>query len=1089
MEQSRACRFWARGCWAAALVSVSAGFSAWAVDLPDPVIWWDMEAVSNGKVADKSGNGHDLTLGAGVEVVDSDIGGKALRFDGTTAAWGRFSCPAVTNTTIMFWCHRAAADSSLPNASGAEQNTIPYILGTGYSGFGINYPRNQAGMAFIDQANSPQSNFNDCVAPSRETWHHVAITVARTGTDATSGFEILECVSYLDGAFQKTITWTNNRAMRTGLQQNVYVGNSGGPGTRPYSGLLADIRFYDETLTAGQVVAAAGEGMATRARLLLRWPFDEMTANGDGTFSTPEATGNGAAMTLGANMALTDDGVDGKALRFRGTTGLGGKATTVGHPIFEHTVTCWVRRSSEAPTYDAARDNPYPRLYDGLNAAGGVGGGGYAIFSDLADNGRGFYAMPVGCGTTAKTHTLHGLADIDTWSHLAVVNRIVGEGADAGKGIVDVYVNGEPAASYNIHQTFDLRPVGARKAFFVGNSEKSFANARYFCGDLDDFRIYGGALSSNEVRRVYRGLASIDAGADFTVTGERATLAGTVAANAAGGWRPHGGGYAGEIAWTLVSAPAGGEGATIEQPAAAVTRATLPVVGAYVFRLTISDLGVSASDEVTVTRVAADAGNAAPAVTLAAAASATRPDAATLSAAVSDDGKPAPAALRVFWTKKSGPGGVWFEPPHAAETKAYFTAAGSYVLTCTADDGQATTSADVTVTVADETDGAHLSDGLLHYWSLDGHANPHFLDPVQPVTGFTVPDYNKLKYLPGKLGYGARAYAHAGTGAYFDTGATSDEEGDPAYASVGNPPPVNDYLTISAWVYIDPADTNNICGATVVGQGWTFGLRYSEKFTPTSEVNAGGFTLYQQGRSGSTTSGGIYYGMAHYPVPSPSPVGRWLHVCGILARNETNLSKWEMWYDGVKQTATATFGGSRGRVNGSHVLIGGMDYTASMASIGDYNANWSKDGTTANFYSRTFPGIVDEVRMWKRKLTPGEIRYLAANPVIAPNRAPAIDNFASDKMTVATRKAKAVATAVFDDGEPTGGELTYEWSVLSGDAAAASFGDATARETTFTATTVGTYVLQLAVSDGERTSCSAPLTVEVVAAGTIVVIK
>ena len=82
-----------------------------------------------------------------------------------------------------------------------------------------------------------------------------------------------------------------------------------------------------------------------------------------------------------------------------------------------------------------------------------------------------------------------------------------------------------------------------------------------------------------------------------------------------------------------------------------------------------------------------------------------------------------------------------------------------------------------------------------------------------------------------------------------------------------------------------------------------------------------------------------------------------------------------------------------------------------------------------------------------------------------------------------------MATAVFDDGEPTGGELTYEWSVLSGDAAAASFGDATARETMFTATAVGTYVLQLAVSDGERTSYSAPLTVEVVAAGTMVMIR
>jgi hypothetical protein len=274
-----------------------------------------------------------------------------------------------------------------------------------------------------------------------------------------------------------------------------------------------------------------------------------------------------------------------------------------------------------------------------------------------------------------------------------------------------------------------------------------------------------------------------------------------------------------------------------------------------------------------------------------------------------------------------------------------------------------------------------------------------------------------------------------------------------------------------------------------VGQSHTFGLRYSEKYQPSHTPNTGGFTLFQQGRSGTDTSGGIGFAMVHYPVPNPSPVGRWMHICGIIARNVPDSSKWEMWYDGVKQTASATHGNTRGRTNTNTIKIGGMNYTSSTAGTGDYNANWSVDGTTANFYSRTFPGIVDEVRMWKRKLTPGEIRYLAANPVIAPNRAPAIDGFASEKMTVATKKSKAVATAVFDDVEPAGGELTYKWSVLSGDTAAASFGDATARETTFTATALGTYVLQLAVSDGERTSYSAPLTVEVVAAGTIVMIK
>ena len=139
--------------------------------------------------------------------------------------------------------------------------------------------------------------------------------------------------------------------------------------------------------------------------------------------------------------------------------------------------------------------------------------------------------------------------------------------------------------------------------------------------------------------------------------------------------------------------------------------------------------------------------------------------------------------------------------------------------------------------------------------------------------------------------------------------------------------------------------------------------------------------------------------------------------------------------------------------------------------------------------SRCFPGKVADVRIYNRKLTAREVKKLAMNPDAAANRAPAIDAFSPATVRTAQKKAKPVATAVFDDGEPAGDMLTYAWSVLSGDASAATFGDATARETTFTATAVGTYVLQLAVSDGERTMCSDPIAVEVLTAGTVLVFR
>ena len=82
-----------------------------------------------------------------------------------------------------------------------------------------------------------------------------------------------------------------------------------------------------------------------------------------------------------------------------------------------------------------------------------------------------------------------------------------------------------------------------------------------------------------------------------------------------------------------------------------------------------------------------------------------------------------------------------------------------------------------------------------------------------------------------------------------------------------------------------------------------------------------------------------------------------------------------------------------------------------------------------------------------------------------------------------------MAVAAFADKLPAGGTLSYAWSVISGDASLVTFGDATQAETTFTARKKGTYVLQLAVSDGERTVYSKPLVVEVPSPGLVIMVK
>lgn len=81
------------------------------------------------------------------------------------------------------------------------------------------------------------------------------------------------------------------------------------------------------------------------------------------------------------------------------------------------------------------------------------------------------------------------------------------------------------------------------------------------------------------------------------------------------------------------------------------------------------------------------------------------PAKATLDGTVTDDGKPnPPAKVTTAWSKVSGPGTVTFGNAALVDTTAEFSAAGTYVLRLTANDGNAnvtglTASDDVTITV------------------------------------------------------------------------------------------------------------------------------------------------------------------------------------------------------------------------------------------------------------------------------------------------------------------------------------------------------------------------------------------------------
>lgn len=1000
----------------------------------DPIAWFAMDAVSGGTVADASGNGRALALHGDIALVDDETMGTVLEFPGTRTDYASFTCPALTARTISGWFLRDRDNGDLDGNNPYFYNNV--------SGSGLNWYRANTPFSFVQSGKTV-----DGPATSRGVWHHFAVTV--------SGGDPADITLYVDGV--PVATGSESLSWSTAASTAI-LGNLNASGGRPFKGRMSDFRVYGSSLSASEVAALAAPGLARRGPVLVgRWPFDTV-ANG----TTPDIAGQAADMTVGSGVTTTP-GVDGTALRFLSAQNVG---ASVALPVSlgEHTWAMWVRRSSQGAAINeaAGSGNAYPRL---------LAAPGYRVqLATLAGNDRRADFITTTGGDSTKTSTAAGVADPDAWCHVALVCHAVEQGG-VRKGIADWYVNGVIASSAT-HNAFDLpSPFLPAGNILLGNL--SIGGTRYFCGDIDDLRLYDGALSAAEVKRLHAGLATVSAGADLTVCGTRAMLRGTIGDDAGNGVST---GYAGEASWSLVSAPEGGEGAAIHNPAAAATTVELPVAGAYVFRLTLSDLGASRADEVTVTRVAEPAGNAAPTVAVEVPVGATTAGGASLVATVSDDGLPAPASCRIWWSVKSGPGGVWFAPPDAASTHVSFGAPGDYVLSCTADDGARRTTRNVPVSVTGEIDGSTLATGLGYSWSMDG-------SDARWTRTLSGAPWSSISQTAGVAGL---ATAFNGHKPYVSTGVTAfpGEEGGTANTASALP-----FLTMSAWVYVDPASTNNWFGAEVIGKYQTFGLRYKEKANGTWAEQQQGFTIYQQGAGGSTT-------LFHYPAPSPAPEGRWLHLCAVVDRSAGTAM--EMWYDGVQQTALSSSGGAAGRYNANPVTIGGMPYytvsAGSTGSTGYNNYNVFYPSTTRNTatvvgqeYSRTFPGIIDEVKIWSRKLSGAEIRYLASHPDFAADRGASVQE-PDVPIRIAPRTEIPVAAVAFADTLPTGAALTYRWEEISGRAADVAFADATAASTTATFGKGGAYVLQLTVSDGVRTVHSLPCRVET-PSGTVLIVK
>ncbi len=294
--------------------------------------------------------------------------------------------------------------------------------------------------------------------------------------------------------------------------------------------------------------------------------------------------------------------------------------------------------------------------------------------------------------------------------------------------------------------------------------------------------------------------------------------------------------------------------------------------------------------------------------------------------------------------------------------------------------------------------------------------------------------------------------------------------GASAYVDLGNPAALQSTgsTTWAAWVFATgvPADDGQIIAKSNDSSGWQL------KTSPDTGPHTFAIAI-------AASSGGH---VQRYST-TVRALNTWYHVAGVYNATARTL---DIYVNGVLD-------------NG---LMGGTVLVPAAQVVPNINVNI---GRRSNGYY--FQGVIDDVRVYNRALTPAEISQITNDPGIGPNQPSAATTTASfsaagtyvlrltpsdgalsaaDELTVTVATAANVAptvnsgadrsitlpssttltATVSDDGQPTPpGALTLNWTRVSG-SGTVTFSAPNAATTNASFSAAGTYVLRLTASDG-----------------------
>ncbi len=434
-----------------------------------------------------------------------------------------------------------------------------------------------------------------------------------------------------------------------------------------------------------------------------------------------------------------------------------------------------------------------------------------------------------------------------------------------------------------------------------------------------------------------------------------------------------------------------------------------------------------------------------------------------LNGTVSDDGQPEPPLLTSTWSVLSGPGTVTFGNASAVDTAVSFSTAGTYVLRLTSEDGELTSSDEITVTVypagtlnqpPSVTAGAGQTITLPDIAALEATVTDDGL-PNPPGTVITT--WSKLSG-PGTVTFGntstvdtTASFSTAGT---YTLGVTADDSQSAAsndvVIAVNAAPAASEALDIRVAAGSDDAEesasgrlklTSSDLELVQESSNQTVGMRFNGVTIPPGATITLATVQFQ---ADETHSGGTSLTIEGQAANNPPTFSS---SANITSRARTSASvAWSPppWDNKGEQGPDQQT----------------PDIATVIPEIVD-QPGWASGNSLVIIVTGAGKRVAESYDGDQNGAPLLHVEYYTGPPA---NTAPTVASGPDQSVTLPD--GATLNGTVTDDGLPDPAALTTTWLMMSGPGPnTVTFGNAAAVDTTASFSTAGTYVLRLTADD------------------------